>query len=544
MTALNNSNILEKILEININKIDVSSNLYTDTQIDEWITNKAELKGTKIILNNIIKSPINNKELLLNRQKCNINITDDDKEILKKYENDVLWLYKIDEEIKENVSINTLYPSTYIIKNLNNIDIFLNFYHLYKIFLIPLMALISPISIIYGPYYYLHKYLKISLREFLNTFINLLKVFFRRTNNLKNDIIKLATIIAYIVLYIYNIYQTFEYSYLIYKTRDNLINKMNGLCLFINTSLKIINTTNENLWKPYYIYDTILNNNFIIKNNTSYIYKLWKNEKIKEEITNILKTIYTIDVVNTITTIKNNNNWCIVNYSNETKLWGMKNPLLNDNQISNPIYLNKNIIITGPNAGGKTTYVKTFATNIILSQTLGICLATKANIILYDSIKTFMRISDILGTSSYFEAESEHCLNIINTAIKLSNDNKQGLFLLDEPMHSTPPTEGMSLAYGVCEYISKLKNIKIIITTHFHRLIDLELNYPDKFINLFVDAEYDELNKKYLFNYKINKGFSKKCIAIELLNTKKYPIEIINSAIKMKNKICNENYSK
>ena len=56
-------------------------------------------------------------------------------------------------------------------------------------------------------------------------------------------------------------------------------------------------------------------------------------------------------------------------YNNiETKLWDAKNPLLNMYQVSNPVNLNKNIIVTGPNAGGKTTYVKTILSNIILGQ--------------------------------------------------------------------------------------------------------------------------------------------------------------------------------
>ena len=48
--------------------------------------------------------------------------------------------------------------------------------------------------------------------------------------------------------------------------------------------------------------------------------------------------------------------------------------------------------------------------------------------ILYDTINSFMRVSDELGNKSYFEAEAEYCLNMINKANEISKYNKRGLF--------------------------------------------------------------------------------------------------------------------
>ena len=232
--------------------------------------------------------------------------------------------------------------------------------------------------------------------------------------------------------------------------------------------------------------------------------------------------------------------WVKVNYvDNRTLIWDAKNPILNKLQTSNPINLDKNIIITGPNAGGKTTYVKTILSNIILGQTFGISYSLKSNQIIYDTICSFMRISDVLGSKSYFEAESEYCFNMITKAQKLSEEKKRGLFLMDEPMHSTPPIEGMSTAYAVVEHLSSLSGISLIITTHFHKLISLEELYPDKFINLSVDAIPID-PKGFIFPYKIRRGHSYQCIAIELLDYKKFPESVIDNAIKMKNKICND----
>jgi len=106
---------------------------------------------------------------------------------------------------------------------------------------------------------------------------------------------------------------------------------------------------------------------------------------------------------------------------------------------------------------------------------------------------------------------------------------------LDEPMHSTPPIEGMAVAYAIAKYLGNLEGITIIITTHFHNLITLEEN-KERFLNISVNAD-----DKFKFDYKINKGSSKQTIAIELLKKQKFNDEIINSAIETKNKLCNEN---
>jgi DNA mismatch repair ATPase MutS len=151
-----------------------------------------------------------------------------------------------------------------------------------------------------------------------------------------------------------------------------------------------------------------------------------------------------------------------------------------------------------------------------------------------------MRITDELGSKSYFEAETSYCNEMIKTAEILQKEKKRGLFLMDEPMHSTPPIEGVAVAFSVAEYLANIKSVTLIITTHFHNLMELEDKYKNLFINLSVNANYNDKTKCYDFNYKINKGGSKQIIAIELLEKNKFNKNIINSAIEIKNKLYNE----
>jgi predicted ATPase len=533
--------ILNKIITDDIikgDKIDISDDVYKDTNIDKWISKLPVLEGSQILIEKLVKHPINNKELLEKRQNTIINY-DIDIEILKEYENDILWIYKIAEEINNNSSIEILFPSTFIINYINYIEQILDLYHLYKIYFIPATSILYPLSAFIAPYLYLTNYLKmnISLTSYIEIFYNIIRLLFKTTGNFRADITKFISIFLYVGVYLYNMYQTYEIALFLHNTKYKLHAKMQGLVHFIRHSQNIMKNLPSNIIASYFnISETYQRIN--INNSMTDIYRIWKDDSIKKDISSLLKTIYAIDVIDSINKLLISGEWSKVTYSDQTLLWDAKNPILKDDQIANPINLNKNIIVTGPNAGGKTTYVKTILANVILAQTIGITYSLRSQIILYDTINSFMRVSDILGTRSYFEAEAEYCLNMIKKAVEISNQNKKGLFLMDEPMHSTPPTEGMATAYAVIEYLSKLNGITLIITTHFHRLVKLEELYPNKFINLSVDAIPH--NNKYIFPYKIKRGYSYLCIAIELLDIKEFPSIIIDNAIKMKNKICTD----
>lgn len=532
--------ILDKIITDDIikgDKIDISNDVYKDTGIHEWASKIPTLEGSKLLIKKLIKNPINDRELLIYRQNSFVDY-DIDIEILKDYEDDILWIYKIAEEISDNSSIEILFPSSFIISYINYFEYLLDTYHMYKIYFIPITSILYPVTTFLAPYFYLNNYMKmnITFSSYINTIYYIFSMLLKPSGNFRQDLTKFVTLFLYVGIYLYNMYQTYEIAVFLYNTKEKLHEKMEGLVKFVKHSLNITKNVSKNVLDAFFIIEKNFEH-LDINNTMTDIYKLWKDKELKNKVSALLKTIYGIDVLYAINNLLLTDNWSVPDYNEtETTLWSAKNPVLSKEQVSNPINLDRNIIVTGPNAGGKTTYVKTILSNVILSQTFGITYSLKSKMILYDTINSFMRVSDELGNKSYFEAEAEYCLNMINKAKEISEYNKRGLFLMDEPMHSTPPTEGMATAYAVIEYLSKMSGISLIITTHFHKLVKLEELYPDKFINLSVDAITQE--DKYYFPYKINKGHSYLCIAIELLDIKDFPKEIIDNAIKMKNKIC------
>jgi hypothetical protein len=527
--------------------IDVSNDVYKDTSIDKWCATLPTLDGSKLLIKRLVCSPTNDKETLLARQNQYFKDHNIDFSILKDYEDDVLWIYKLNDEVKSNNLIHTLFPSTFLISYINYVEPLIELYHLYKIYFIPLNIIGYPILSLFAPLYYVNNYLgfSLSLQAYLKIMWKIVRYIFTFTGDIKSTLIRIVSVFFYVFLFFYNIYQTLEYSYMIYNVKSTLFKKISNLNTFLKEATRIIQDLPVNVMN---VISPFVNVRKLEKINVGSdfpsIYKLWKDNQLKAQISDLLVVMYTLDIVNSISNLINNcngqSNWCLPVYTDgSSKLWNMRNPILPPHQTANPANLSKNIVITGPNAAGKTTYVKSILSNIILSQTFGITYALQSQTVVYDSIISFMRISDVLGSKSYFEAEAEYCLKMMEKARELSQRKMRGLFLMDEPMHSTPPTEGMATAYAVAEYIGHLSGATVILTTHFHKLMLLEKEYPDKFMNLSVEA-IPLPDNRYRFPYHIMKGASHQCIAIELLSTKQYPVTVINCAINMKNKICSE----
>ena len=89
-------------------------------------------------------------------------------------------------------------------------------------------------------------------------------------------------------------------------------------------------------------------------------------------------------------------------------------PLVNSNPVLNNYKLNKNIIITGPNASGKTTILKTTIFNIIISQQIGLGFYKNALINPYKYIHSYINIPDTSNRDSLFQAEARRCKDILD----------------------------------------------------------------------------------------------------------------------------------
>lgn len=190
--------------------------------------------------------------------------------------------------------------------------------------------------------------------------------------------------------------------------------------------------------------------------------------------------------------------------------------------VPNDICLNKQLIITGPNAAGKTTIIKTTLFNIILSQQIGFGFYKRAEINPYDHLHCYLNIPDTSGRDSLFQAESRRCMEILTCVIQ--NPKKRHFCIFDELYSGTNPYEAIASAYGYIEFISKNPNVDLILTTHYIELCEL-LGKHKRIENLHMSTGEDGA---YL--YKLAQGISSIKGGLKVLIDLEYPAEIVDSA--------------
>ena len=139
-----------------------------------------------------------------------------------------------------------------------------------------------------------------------------------------------------------------------------------------------------------------------------------------------------------------------------------------DAAVKNDVDLSEqNYIITGPNASGKTTLLKTTAINVLLSQQFG-CGFYSSGVLAqpYHHIHSYINIPDTSERDSLFEAETRRCKEIL-TRIADRPSTERHFCIFDELFSGTNPEEASSSAYSYLRYLCLQPQVDFVLTTHY-----------------------------------------------------------------------------
>ena len=230
-------------------------------------------------------------------------------------------------------------------------------------------------------------------------------------------------------------------------------------------------------------------------------------------------------------------------------------PYVQSKHVKNNFDLTNNAIITGPNAAGKTTMLKTTTINIIFTQQFGCGFYQDCVLRPYTHIHSYLNIPDTSGRDSLFQAESRRCKEIIDIICDTTVGTHH-FCIFDELYSGTNPIEATQAAYAFLLYLSKYKHVDFILTTHYTELCKrLEKNVNNEIDNSNNADNVIPTPRKSVQNYKMNilknpetgeikytyalkPGISKVKGAILILQEMKYPEEIINEMRKRKPPKC------
>lgn len=221
----------------------------------------------------------------------------------------------------------------------------------------------------------------------------------------------------------------------------------------------------------------------------------------------------------------------VLDHSDELDLKAARHPVLEVIQgrfVPNDLYLNNStdrlLVITGPNMGGKSVFLRQTGLICILAQIGSFVPAERARLGVIDRIFTRVGASDNLGRGrSTFMVEMIETANILNTATPRS------LVLLDEVGRGTATFDGLSLAWAIAEYIHNNANhaAKTLFATHYHEMTELEKLLPG--VRNY-QAAVRESRGEILFLHKIVPGSASKSYGIEVARLAGLPKSVIERA--------------
>jgi len=570
-----NEKIVSSVTKLDKTQYIAESNIYDDLEVfsgnankDESIfnvINKTQTLFGNIFIKNMLETPTKDIDLLKNRQNILNKFTPDiiqkiDEKllILKELEEDVLWILreKNPEELK---IIDSVYFTNKYLTMLNSNEDILSLYSMFTIFFAPLYGIVSPLIFFVLPYLYLYFFagIKFSLKAYFEIFkVSILGGFNIMSSSKNSNLTKYFSVVLSIIIYFQNFMNTLKVANNNYNIINILHSKLNKLHTFMAESSELLKITKD-LFKRDDVtdIDTKLNNNLFksdptLLSNKGKILVCYKEiekidiDKYKLYFTHVGEIDSYLSIVKLVNDFKDKNyNICYTRYDNSvTPILNFKDlwhPYLSKNSskqiVSNSIDIGgknpNNIILTGPNAGGKSTFIKAISLSLLFSQTLGISFSKEAKISPMSLINTYLNIPDCKNKESLFEAEMHRSRDYLNK-LKELGEKDFSFIVMDEIFSSTNPEEGISGAYAICNKLSDYKNSVALITTHFSYLTKLE--NTKKFKNYKIPIVRNDVNE-IEYPYKLEYGASTQHIALELLKTKGFDQELVDNAIS----ICN-----
>jgi len=520
-------NLLEKIYTPN-SKI---GKIYLSKQGEYFTNNKLFLKQTQEMISKIKANQHQN----FVSQKY-----DDFYDLWNKIRND------------ENFLDRYYYCDVNFFKFLNHNSFFLQLLSLYNLFS-PVLSLCIPILMLIVPFFMLKfSGVKITLTSYIEV---LQKIFSRHALGNIGNIMKEVSwekrfyALISIGFYLFSIYQNSLVCYRFYQNFKQIHDDLFLLIDYLNITLRNMDEYSKLIYKhntytpflnclqqyKHKLESLLVNLNKINKftfshkklNEIGYVMKYYYEIHINEDIKDMVEYSFGFNAyMEHLQGIEHLYREKLIKkckFGRKLKFKNIYNAyLLDKTPTKNNISFDKNIIVTGPNASGKTTILKSILFNLIFSQSYGFGFYDSATIPLYNKIHCYLNIPDTSGRDSLFQAEARRCKEIIDSF----KNNEKHFCIFDELFSGTNPNEACSSSYGFIKYMLN-KKVDFILTTHLHELC-LQLN--DNILNLNMEVlEQDNFSFKY--SYQIKNGISSIKGGIKVLKDLNYPNEIIQDSI-------------
>jgi energy-coupling factor transporter ATP-binding protein EcfA2 len=482
---------------------------------------------------------------------------------LKGVKEDFLWHWNDETESGELMKEVVYFSLPIVSPWLNRNALLLGANSIYRTFISPAICLLTPLMALIFPYVILRK---IGLNvSFMQVFHLLRKMIF--TSSFVPPTTKVMAIISTLIWFLFfaqNVYFTIKHARLSHKITGVLHRKIAALSNIVRATQQlqyILKNGSGKAFLPFIdfpafedpVYQKLAQSCFFRK------YTLFTNKgkvlatykQLDSVLPSVVKCASIIGKVDMFVSILDyleeieqtkKLDWCYLEKGKKHVYRNFWNPVLRHPDKQQPVVnslplKNKNhvVLLTGPNAAGKSTFIRTVMLNTILSQSLGIAMAKKWHVKEpFYFLDTYINVPDVEGHASLFEAEMYRCLECLQKAEEYKD--KHCMLIMDEVFSSTNYREGFSAAYAVIQQMAtKFPHLLGLVTTHFHGLTDLEGRTHGRTRNYCLGIK--RVNGEIVYPFKVRKGVCEDHIALELLKKSGFAHSILDVAQEIYQKI-------
>jgi len=257
-------------------------------------------------------------------------------------------------------------------------------------------------------------------------------------------------------------------------------------------------------------------------------------KQIIDEVLELAIAIGKLDAIVSLAVISDQPGFCFPIFNNQgiIRVKDGKHPILANNRnlhyVPNDWDMDEKtttLLITGPNMGGKSTYIRQIAIMVIMAQMGCKVMASSAELPIFDQIFTRIGASDDIAAG-----QSTFMVEMLEANYALSQATVNSLILFDELGRGTSTYDGMALAQAMIEYITTCIKAKTLFSTHYHELVDLEQSLAT-LTN--INMKVKETSSEVIFLYQVAPGKADKSYGINVAKLAHLPTVVIDRAAKL-----------
>jgi energy-coupling factor transporter ATP-binding protein EcfA2 len=519
----------------------VRDDLFRDTEVfscfDEGDSNTLlsciqphmSLKGSTVFMSKLLRSPCASATVLeervafIRRLECQGDLVDwkTHMQVLREHEDDLVWLMSDD---KEDDQYAALFFQMWPLKHLNDRHMVIEMYAAYRCIFIPLMGLLSPLIYILTTYLVLRigYGFEIDFRTFLSIYMQSARMLSKNTFSVMNCVMG--------ALYASTIYSSCETALTVHAAYRKLCQRISRAskaleaCLYLRQAFKGIEGA---IFK-----EGIINN----VANCKLTLSSYKSSNHVGVLRETLYQAYAIDTCLAISSFRKAQGLCHARFRTKGSclLRGFWHPCITS-PVKNDMSFGprKNVLLTGPNAAGKSSCLKAVSLLVLMSQTLTVACASRVRLTPFHVIHSHIHVPDCKGKESLFEAEMARCLHYVKCLDELQ-DKQLAFCVIDEIFNSTNPIEGQSAAFAACTALGKNRRSVGIISTHYDHLTTIG---PGRgFVNHKMAAIVSK-DGDISYPFRLRKGVARQYLVFEIMKAKGFDSSIIDAAIQCKREL-------